>query len=282
MPEVHTHRTPLEVTVAHLPGEPVPFDDAMRLPFVPATPGDPWGRAWSTSWFRVRGRVPPEMAGRRVEALVDLGFDAGGPGFQAEGLAYTADGVPLKGVQPRTLYVPVAEHATGGQPVDLYVEAAANPGIGGEPVTDLGDLATVPDRPLYRLGRVDLAVLEEEVQALALDVQVLHELALQLPANDPRREQIRVGLERLVDELDVRDVPGSAEKARAQVAGLLANPAAASAHRVSAVGHAHIDSAWLWPVRETVRKCARTFANVVALAEADPGFRFACSSAQQY
>ncbi len=46
-------------------------------------------------------------------------------------------------------------------------------------------------------------------------------------------------------------------------------------------GHAHIDSAWLWPVRETIRKCARTFSNVVALMDEDPGFVFSCSSAQQ-
>ncbi|WP_374101071.1 alpha-mannosidase, partial [Streptomyces phytophilus] len=48
------------------------------------------------------------------------------------------------------------------------------------------------------------------------------------------------------------------------------------------VGHAHIDSAWLWPVRETVRKCARTFTNMTALAAEYPELVFACSSAQQY
>ncbi|NEA40882.1 glycoside hydrolase family 38 C-terminal domain-containing protein, partial [Streptomyces sp. SID11385] len=62
----------------------------------------------------------------------------------------------------------------------------------------------------------------------------------------------------------------------------LAAPAARSAHRVYAVGHAHIDSAWLWPVRETVRKCARTFSNVLDLMDQDPDLVFACSSAQQY
>src|SRR5581483_11903044 len=54
------------------------------------------------------------------------------------------------------------------------------------------------------------------------------------------------------------------------------------AHRITAVGHAHIDSAWLWPIRETVRKTARTFANVTALAADYPEFVFACSQAQQY
>ncbi|WP_022878782.1 glycoside hydrolase family 38 C-terminal domain-containing protein, partial [Microbacterium sp. B19] len=49
-----------------------------------------------------------------------------------------------------------------------------------------------------------------------------------------------------------------------------------------AVGHAHIDSAWLWPVRETARKVSRTFSNVLSLMDEDPEFVFASSSAQQF
>ena len=74
----------------------------------------------------------------------------------------------------------------------------------------------------------------------------------------------------MVDVVDPDDVAGTAAAGRAELAEALARPAPASAHRIVAVGHAHIDSAWLWPVRETIRKCARTFSNVVALADADP------------
>ena len=49
-----------------------------------------------------------------------------------------------------------------------------------------------------------------------------------------------------------------------------------------AVGHAHIDTAWLWPMGETVRKCTRTFASSVRLLDDHPDHRFACSQAQQY
>ena len=49
-----------------------------------------------------------------------------------------------------------------------------------------------------------------------------------------------------------------------------------------ATGHAHIDTAWLWPLGETVRKCVRTFASAVALMDDEPDFRFSCSQAQQY
>lgn len=47
-------------------------------------------------------------------------------------------------------------------------------------------------------------------------------------------------------------------------------------------GHAHIDLAWLWPVRETRRKIQRTFAGVLSLMERDPEFYFNQSSAQAY
>jgi alpha-mannosidase len=282
LPQMYGQRTPVEVTVAHLPGEPLPFAEAVAQPFEPIEVGQPWGSAWSTSWFRIRGTVPDALAGRRVELLVDLGFRSGGPGFEAEGLVWNADGEPVKGIEPRNLFVPITSEAAGGEMVDLYVEAAANPSIGGDAPTDLGDRSTAPAAPLYRLARAELAVLEPEVQALAIEVQVLFELAGQLPAGDPRRERIRAGLTDLADELGASGLPAGAAGARALIADLLASPATASAHRISAVGHAHIDSAWLWPIRETVRKCARTFSNVVSLADAYPELRFACSSAQQY
>jgi alpha-mannosidase len=84
-----------------------------------------------------------------------------------------------------------------------------------------------------------------------------------------------------MDIMDPDDVAGTASAGRAALAEVLGRPAYASAHRLLATGHAHIDSAWLWPVRETMRKCARTFSNVVALMDEDPDFVFSCSSAQQ-
>ena len=53
-------------------------------------------------------------------------------------------------------------------------------------------------------------------------------------------------------------------------------------HEITAIGHAHIDTAWLWPLEETYRKCVRTFASQLRLMERYPDYRFACSQAQQY
>ncbi len=53
-------------------------------------------------------------------------------------------------------------------------------------------------------------------------------------------------------------------------------------HELSAIGHAHIDTAWLWPLAESYRKTVRTFSSAVQNMEAYPEFRFACSQTYQY
>jgi alpha-mannosidase len=277
-PAVYGPRRPLTIEAWTAPGEPVPVAQALAAAYEPFEAGRPWGIPWSTTWFRLTGEVPPQWAGLPVEAVVDLGFTDLQPGFQAEAMAYTASGVPVKGIHPENRYLPV-----GPGPVEFLLETAANPPIlDGFRPTELGDVVTAPPVPLYRFGGADLAVRNIEVWHLLLDIEVLAGLMAELPLGEPRRHEILRALERMLDALDLHDVAGSAAAARVCLRDVLARPAHASAHRISAVGHAHIDSAWLWPLRETVRKAARTFANVTALAEEYPELVFACSQAQQY
>ncbi len=49
--------------------------------------------------------------------------------------------------------------------------------------------------------------------------------------------------------------------------------------KVGVIGHSHMDTAWLWPVSETVRKCARTYSNALHLMEQYPDYKFVQSSA---
>src|SRR6266487_6365572 len=105
---------------------------------------------------------------------------------------------------------------------------------------------------------------------------------IELPVHEPRRHEILRALERMLDAIDPHDVAGTAAAARDQLVDVLSRPAHASAHQLSAVGHAHIDSAWLWPLRETRRKVARTVSNVATLAQEYPELVFAFSQAQQH
>ena len=286
VPALYSRAVPLAVSAWVVPGEPVPFAHAVAQKYVSFPLGGEWGRPWGTVWFHLTGTVPADWADGSIEIVVDLGFSGGQSGFQAEGLAFTPAGTIIKAVEPHNRYVPVRVGPGGA--VDVYLEAAANPNLIGDftafefsPST-LGNPDTAGQDALYRLRQVDLAERDVLVWELLQDLRVLDGLRGELPIDSPRRAEILRALEHACDVLDPDDVAGSASAARDTLAEVLASPAHASAHRIYAVGHAHIDSAWLWPLRETVRKCARTFSNVLALLETQPEMRFVASSAQQY
>src|SRR5690554_4440404 len=208
-PAVYQDTVPLAVEVWHAPGEPVPPAEGIAAAYQPAAVGERWGPPWGTAWFRFSGRVPGTWADRTVEAVIDLGFGDHGPGFAAEGLAYRPDGTPLKGLHPDSRWVRIGSPVAGGEQVLFHVEAAANPKIEG-PVTALGDPATAGTQPLYRLERAELAIFDETVWNLLLDLEVLGQLMHELPLEDPRRWEILRAIGRSLDALDIADVPATA------------------------------------------------------------------------
>lgn len=263
----------------------MPVAEGLTAAHTPVAVGDAWGAPWATTWFKVCGEVPREWAGRTVEAVLDLGFDERMPGFQCEALVYLPDGSPVKALNPRNQWVRVGAPVRGGERVEWHLEAASNPVIlDVHPFrpTPLGDPETAGSTPLYRLARMDLAVFDTEVWELIQDLEVLGELMAELAVDGPRRWELLRAAGRALDAVDLQDVNGTATAARSELREVLSAPAGASAHRISAVGHAHIDSAWLWPLRETVRKVARTTSNMTALLADEPEFVFAMSQAQQY
>ncbi len=267
---------PAELAVHRIHGEPVSYHDGTAGPWEPFSVGDRWGGTWDTSWFRIRGEIPPAWRAERVDLRVDLGYH-GEPGFGPEGQIWR-DGAPLAGVNSRHQDVVIFDAARGGDRVELYLEAAANPSGGGE-VLLAPDYA---DDTLLTFGRAKLAVRNTDIDALYIDLLVLTELAADLPGDERRTGEILSALRAAAAALDPTALQATAGAARAILAEPLSRPASSGAHHVSAVGHAHIDCAWLWPLRETVRKCARTFSTAVRLLDAYPQYKFACSQAQQH
>ncbi|WP_104180790.1 glycoside hydrolase family 38 C-terminal domain-containing protein [Arthrobacter sp. B0490] len=286
VPALYRSTAPLALTCWEVPDEPVPFVDAVGQQFLPAEHGMMWGRPWGTVWFHAEGKVPAAWADEdevRVELVVDLGFTGEQPGFQAEGTVYAPSGRIIKAVEPLNRGVGL-DTGPGGE-VDVYLEAAANPNVAQSFLfvpTPYGDKATAGDARLYRLAQIEVGLLDLPVWELQQDVDALLGLVGQLPSSSQRRAEVLHALDRLVDEMDPDDVSGTAALGRSILEPVLSRPASASAHHLHAVGHAHIDSAWLWPTRETVRKVARTFSNVCDLIDENPDFVFAASSAQQY
>ena len=298
-PHIHTTLAACTLRSFHNPGEPVPSSEFLakvrngQVPFEPFRVPGVWGTTWGTTWFEVNGHIDmAAVKGRKVELMVDLGWlDHRGPGFQSEGLVYRADGTAIKSANPRNHWIPLV-YADGSSTVELdehgdftvYIEAAANPFVEGPTPfspTELGEEATGTCDFPYTLSRMDITIFNEDVFAYDMDLETVSSLIRELKDDDPRYWQLAKALQRslnIYDERDLETVPA----ARAALAGVLAEPAASSAINHIAIGHAHIDSAWLWPVRETRRKVARTVSNVLALMDEDPDFTYAMSSAQQY
>ncbi|HYH51557.1 MAG TPA: alpha-mannosidase, partial [Acidimicrobiia bacterium] len=290
-PAVFGPGSPLAVTAHHLPGEPVPPAEAVSGPFEPFAVGDAWGPRWGTTWFRLRGRVPTEWAGEQVVLRLDA-LRAGTTVPGGEFLIFSmADGrpVPLVGLSFQHAAAALYASAAGGEEVDLHVEAAANPTTPEDRMVgfDWPELRADPGgEPGFVLTRCELAVRRPVVRDLARDLRLAIGLAFHAGAGSGERRRAHDVLSSVCAVLDPDDVPGSAPVALEALAALFTGRRAASLNGhgrpagVTAVGHAHIDTAWLWPLRETIRKCARTFATAVTLMEDHPEYRFVCSAAQ--
>ncbi|MDF7664696.1 alpha-mannosidase [Bifidobacterium sp. ESL0745] len=299
-PHIHSVLSHCTLRSAANPGEPEPYRQFLsrarsgQVDFEPFEVPGVWGTTWGTTWFEVKGHVDLDaVKGRKVELVADLGWlNNRGPGFQSEALAYTADGEAIKAVNPRNSWVPLID-ADGTRHVDidgngdftLYLEAAANPFVEGPTPyspTPLGEGPTgKPDEP-YTLRRMDVCLFDEDLYNYRMDLDVVSSLIRELKDDDPRYWQLSKALQRSLNVYDERDIAGTVAPARAQLAGVLSKHAVPSSVKHTAVAHAHIDSAWLWPVRETKRKVARTVSNVLAMMDEDPDFIYAMSSAQQY
>ena len=241
--------------------------------YSPCAVGHRWGPAWSTAWFRVRGRVPAEMAGQPVA----LRFSSG-----TEALLWQ-DGAPRQGLDDHHDRVLLFPRAAGGEAVDLLVEAACNLPLGVSTFWwDHPETAKrwQEDRP-GRVEACELVAIDPELERVCRKVDLARRTLLALPEEHPRGIELLHGLRRLLNR-----VPAARPRAILELEpgldGLLRGAPEAPRTVCHAVGHAHVDTAWLWPMRETRRKLLRTWAGALELMERFPRFRFLASSAQHY
>lgn len=293
VPAIYSPVSPLRVSAWRVPregdviGEPVSFADIPDT-FPEFTVGQSWGSAWETTWFKFQGTVPAVDSlncreGDVVEARLDLGWSDVSAGFQAEGLVRDIAGNAIKAVNPRNQWVPlpVAKHVS--QDFQFYVEAAANPLLLDIPPfqpTDEGDKLTASTEDIYTLRAAEIVIRHGDIYDFALDVSILLELVQSAAQLTHRELEVLFGISSALDCLDFQRLCDTVPLAQKRLQPLLDRPALPREHELFAVGHAHIDSAWLWPLRETRRKVARTLANVVRLLEDGHEMVFALPAAQ--
>ena len=254
--------------------DPVPWAKRLEGSYVPAVEGDCWGGLWESAWFHITGKVPEAWAGEPVWFKLELG---------GEILIFDDGGVPFCGLTNTSVFaanyrknlLEFTPKARGGETVDFYAEVGGN-GLLGDEITPGTDWrCEVGDIRHLKMGRFNV-----EAWNLANDFEVLLSLLRTLPEKSYRAVQLNMALNEAVSAY--ADDPANAAAARSCVAPQLAMRATDSALSTAAVGHAHIDTGWLWPVRETIRKCARTFSSQLYNLERYPDYVFGASQPQLY
>lgn len=260
------------------------YHDAVSSPVKKFTLGTKWGQPWHTRWFHLTAVVPLELARKPLVANLDVGFIGGGDGFQVEAMAWR-DGLRVQAVQPDRRIVDLGSHEKGDV-IELWIEAAATPIIAGHEhgygPTPFGDPATAPTNPLYTFRTARLCVFNADAQQMAIALHTVINLCLDLDSHSPTRARIFAALERCDQALNTNDFAHTLPKARKELDSVLTIGNGPSAHHITATGHAHLDTAWLWPIRETRRKVVRTFANALSLLKSNPDYVFCHSQAQHY
>ena len=257
--------------------EPVPFSEIGRHEFRPLSLNEVWGRYFDCAWIRAGATVPRSFGGKQVALyIVALG----------EGCVYDTRGNMIQGITCRRLgdhreffrkcLVPVVKKVRGGERLTFLIDAAANDvfGAGSDGLFEGGRGALVE--------RADLVVWRSDVWDLYEDCDFLWNLRNALPQANPRRARLLYLLNEICNLWEDNPPPELVRQCRALLAPELARRANASAIDISAIGHAHMDVAWLWPLRETVRKMVRTFSTALELMDEYPDYKLGVSQPEVF
>ncbi|XP_023585604.1 alpha-mannosidase 2C1 isoform X2 [Trichechus manatus latirostris] len=262
---------PVAALSSFLTPERLSYQQAVQQDFRSVQVGDHFGPTWWTCWFRVELTIPEAWVGQEVH----LRWESNG-----EGLVWR-DGEPVQGLTTegeKTSYV-LTDRLGEGDPrsLTLYVEVACSGLLGA----GKGSMIAAPDpEKTFQVSRAELAVFHRDVYKLLVDLELLLGIAKGLGEDNQRSFQALYTANQMVNVCDPAQ-PETFPVAQALASRFFGQRGGESQHTIHAIGHCHIDTAWLWPFKETVRKCARSWVTAVQLMEQNPSFIFACSQAQQ-
>jgi alpha-mannosidase len=255
--------------------EPVPYRARMTGVKKVLQIGERWGKPWDCAWFHFTGEIPRSAAGKKVVLLIDVGGEAclvDGQGSPVQGLTNANSEFDHSLGTPGKRVVFFTNRAGGGEPIDLWADAGTNDLFG-----KYRDNGTV--QAAY------IGICDDPMKALYYDLEYLFELMSNLPENSARHDSILFTLydaAMILDQLAPEEVSRACAAARMAIVPEMAKKAADPSLIISALGHSHIDLAWLWPIRETIRKGARTFSTALMMMEHYPDYIFGASQPQLY
>ncbi len=268
------------------------MEEAQKGNFAPVEPGFTWGNTWEYCWFKGSIVLPKRAEGERIVLNLNPGGESvifvNGKGFGT----YRADWVdmPHHYMEDNVL----AFSGREGERYDVLMETYAGHYYAESPD---GGCATGPVLPgafadpkkegeRSTLGKCTYGIWNEAAYQLFMDVDTLNRLLDTLDETSLRAAKIAKALEQftlIVDFEQPRDRRiASYLEAREALRPAMEAKNGSTMPVFYAVGNAHLDLAWLWPMAETYRKTERTFAAQLRLIEEYPEYKFIQSQPASY
>lgn len=235
--------------------------------------GQTWGPAYQEGWYHVTGKLPaiPEgfapilTYGISPEFCWEYSPNVEGTlwqnNTQVGGLDFAHEFFRLDPNSPK---------------IDYLVQTFAH---NKETTVFRPEKPRTPQPETYNGFKV--ALLDEERLPLFYDAEFAFDLMESFPEDDPGFSAILRTLNEVCNTFQESNRKTWRE-CRRLIKNALGNITCETAHTVHAMGHAHLDTAWLWPLAVTHLKMAHTTSIQLGLAERYPGHLYVHSQASQY
>ena len=267
-------------------------EEALQGHFTSAEPGFIWGKTWEYCWFKGTVILPKAAKGKRIVMNLDAGGEStvfvNGKAFGNYRAAWVDE--PHQFIEDNCLAVSGKEGDTYEILMETYAghfyPEAPTGGCATGPV--LPGAYTDPKKEGARcvLGTSTFGVWNEDAYQLFMDVDTLGRLLETMDSTTLRAAKIAKALEKftlIVDFEQPREARiASYKEAREALRPLMEAKNGSTMPVFYAIGNAHLDLAWLWPMEETHRKTERTFAAQLRLIEQYPEYKYVQSQPAAY
>lgn len=240
-----------------------------------------WGGEGMYGWFKAEYTVPAELDGQALYLFPRTEFYEATLWVNGEIHSnYAAKFV--EGSHGNHYCNRIAAHAKAGETFHLALECYAYHDMPGtQPLTNI----RFKDYT-YPIGSMDVCIRDDVAMDFLFDLRTLLSLREALPRSSFRRAALENALyaahQKLYYDPDACTQQQFSDGLRAAAPLLkeqLAKENDEDVPWVGLIGHSHMDTAWLWPISETEKKCARTYANQLNLMKEYPEYKFVQSSA---
>ncbi len=242
-----------------------------------------WGYEGAYCWIKAEYTVPEELCGKDIFVM---------PRMSGSEAMLWVDGVPFGTFNTKIVYTSHGNHYCGlvrkearaNEKIEIAVEYyAGHSYFGCNPFSK--DMPQINNYS-FSFQSLDICVKNDEICDFYFDLKTVLQLAYELPDGSFMKAnainaliEVHKHIYYSPEDVSKKEFFDAIRAAHPYLKNVLSQKNGDMAPVAGIIGHSHMDTAWLWHVGETVKKCARTFSNQLSLMEQYPEHRFIQSSA---